>query len=360
MGVFFVLLLVPMAIQHIGIKGYRIDYRKKNERALAFFFVFLTILVMFRHESVGNDTRTYILFFNRFTKSDWSSLGKEGIEIGYAYFNKIISLISEEPLFLFVATAVAVTAMLYPTYKRLCTDAALTIVLFCNMSTFVMMFSGIRQMLAIGIGVVAYELTRRKKVIPFLLAVCVAMTFHVSAFILFAMYPLYHAQITKKWLLAVVPAMAIVFLFNRPIFTVLTAIIEQYTRFEGGISETGAYMMLFLFAVFVIFSFVIPDESRMDQETIGLRNILLFVLALQMFAPLHALAMRMNYYFIIFIPLLLPKVIQCREVRWNQIAVAGRHIMVVFFLVYFFFNAFTSDASSNLHVFPYHFFWETV
>ena len=76
-----------------------------------------------------------------------------------------------------------------------------------------------------------------------------------------------------------------------------------------------------------------------------------------MFAPLHTLAMRMNYYYIIFIPLLLPRIIEYRSRRWNQVAILGRHIMVVFFLVYFFVNA---SGGGGLNVFPYHFFWERV
>ena len=115
--------------------------------------------------------------------------------------------------------------------------------------------------------------------------------------------------------------------------------------------------MLLLFTAFAIFAFLVPDESQLDAETIGLRNFLLLSLVIQMFAPLHVLAMRMNYFYIIFIPLLLPKIIACRSKRWNQVAVLGRHVMVAFFLIYFFAGAFRGSA---LHVWPYHFFWEAV
>jgi hypothetical protein len=84
---------------------------------------------------------------------------------------------------------------------------------------------------------------------------------------------------------------------------------------------------------------------------------LLLALIIQMFAPLHALAMRMSYYYLIFIPLLLPKIIRYRSKRWNQVAVLGRHVMVVIFFLYFFASAYSGGA---LRVFPYHFFWENV
>lgn len=351
---FIVLLIIPIITQHAYVKG--IDYQKKNKFALLFFFLLLTALVALRHKTVGNDTQNYINLFSAYSLVDWSDILSLSSETGFALFNKLVSVFTDEPQVFFAITAIITMAMIYHTYKRLCVDPSLTIVLFCIMSTFVMAFSGIRQMLAIGIGFIAYEFTRNKKLIPFIIAVIVAISFHTSAFMLAFMYPLYHAKITKKWLYAVVPAMIAVFVFNERIFYLLSFYIEQYTEYEGGITQTGAYAMIVLFVLFAVFAFLIPDESRLDEEIIGLRNLLLFAIVMQMFAPLHMIAMRMNYYYIIFIPLLIPKIIEYRSERWKQVAIVGRHVMVVFFFVY----SFISLSSGVLHVYPYHFFWENV
>ncbi len=357
MGIFYVLLLTPIILQHTRISGLSSDYAKKNKRVLAFFFFLLTVMIMFRHESVGNDTRNYIYFFGKFSNMSWSDVGKDTLEFGFSYLNKAVSLFTDNPQVFFAVTAVITVAMIFPTYKRLCVDSSLTIVLFCIMSTFVMMFSGIRQMIAVGIGFIAYEFTRNKKFVPFIISVFIAMMFHTSAFMLVFMYPLFYAKITKKWLLAVVPALGVVFVFNKQIFSFLNIIISRFTRFDGEVTSTGAFTMLLLFVVFTVFSFLIPDETNIDKETIGLRNFLLLTLVVQMFAPLHSLAMRMNYYYIIFVPLLIPKIIEARSERWKQVAVSARYIMLAFFLVYFFVNAYNGG---NLNVFPYHFFWENV
>lgn len=352
---FVVLLLVPIMMQHIRVKG--MAYQKKNRDALAFFFVVYTLLVALRHESIGTDTKNYVDFFVQYARMDWKTIQNIQYEKGYVYFNKLVSLFSEEPQFFLAAVAVTISAMVYPTYRRLHRDTSLTIVLFCIISTFVMSFSGIRQMMAIGMGFVAYEFVRRKQLLPFMLVVLLAVTFHSSAFMLAFMYPLYHARITKKWLIAVIPIFAVVFALNESIFTVLGLILERYTRYESEISNTGAYTMLILFIAFAAISFIFPDEEKLNEETIGLRNFLLLSVLMQMFVPLHALAMRMNYYYIIFIPLLLPKIIEARTGRWRQVAMTARHIMVVVFLLYFFWNA---SGEGNLYVFPYHFFWERV
>ena len=357
MAFFYILLFVPMVIQHSRIKGMRMGYERKNRIALACFFFVLTLLIMFRHESVGTDTKNYINHFINISRREWSELWMIGKEIGFPYFTKFFSIFFKDPHLYLAAVAVLISVMIYPTYKRLCVDTSFTILLFCTMSTFYMMFSGIRQMIAIGIGFVAYHFTRQKKLIPFILLVLLAMAFHTSAFMVAFMYPLYHARITKKSLYIVIPALVVCFYYNRQIFGTLSLILEEYTHYDTEITATGAYTMLILFGVFAVFSFLIPDERKLDEETIGLRNFLLLTFSLQMFAPLHSLSMRMGYYYMIFIPLLLPKIIECRSRRWNQVAILGRHVMVVFFLVYFFISA---SGGGGLDVFPYHFFWERV
>lgn len=356
MIVFFILLLIPMMIQHFALSGFAISYEKKNKFALGLFFLLFTLLVALRHETVGNDTHNYITMFDAYSVIGWKDLTNLTKEIGFAFFNKLISMFTDDSQAFLIATAIITMVMIYPTYKRLCVDPSLTIVLFCIMSTFVMAFSGIRQMLAIGIGFIAYDFTRKKKLIPFIIAVIVAISFHTSAFMLAFMYPLYHAKITKKWLYVVIPAIVTVFVFNERIFFLLSLYIEQFTEYDGGITQTGAYAMIILFVLFAVFAFLVPKESILDEEIIGLRNFLLLSIVVQMFAPLHTIAMRMNYYYIIFIPLLIPKIIECRSERWKQVAIVGRHVMVVFFFVY----SFISLSSGVLHVYPYHFFWENV
>lgn len=355
---FYILLLVPLAIQHFTIKDNVLNYQRKNQSALLFFFVGMTLLACLRHEIIGSDTERYIYYFNNISRASWSRLGNMTIETGFAYFTKIITLFTTDKVVFLSVTAIVTVALIYPTYRRLCVDSSLTITLYVTMSTFVMLFSGLRQMLAVGIGIIAYECMRNKKPILFFLLVVLALFFHTSAFMLIFMYPLYHAKITRKWLLIVVPILGFVFVFNQQIFNLLTILLSSFTKYEGQINSTGAYSMVILLGMFAVFSYIVPDEELLDAETIGLRNFLLLSLTLQMFAPLHNIAMRMNYYYIIFIPLLLPKIIEARSVRWSQTAIVGRHVMVAFLFLYFFYNAYT--GTGNLTVFPYHFFWETI
>ena len=102
MVVFYFLLLLPLVMQHFTIRGHHIAYEKRNTRALAFFFFFLTILVMLRHESIGNDTRNYSNIFRKFGRLDWGQTWRESVEV----------VKEKDPAF-----KGAIEVLLYPSFK---------------------------------------------------------------------------------------------------------------------------------------------------------------------------------------------------------------------------------------------------
>lgn len=229
------------------------------------------------------------------------------------------------------------------------------------MTTFVMIFSGIRQSLAMGLGMIAYRFVRKKKWLAFLLTVLIALGIHHSAFMILFMYPLYHLSFKKKHLWFIIPAVAVTFIFNRQIFVFANRILADFSdEYTTEIASTGAVTSLILFIAFAIFSYMIPDESAMDQETIALRNFMVFAVFLQCFSPLHSLAMRLNYYYILFIPLLLPKILKVPSPAFRQVAKLGEIVLSVFFTLYFFYTIYIGCTVGNdalLNTCPYVPFW---
>lgn len=356
----YVLLVgLPLVLQ-FTISDYVISLDKQNtrcnKRAFYVFWIWLFFMVALRHETIGNDTLVYKYIFQFIVKSDWTTALNRSPEIGYSFVNKLISLFTENFRWLLILSAFLSIYFIAKAYIKHSNDAILTIALFVTMSNFVMLFSGIRQAISISLGMLAFEFTRNKKIFAFILVTMIAMSIHISAFMLLFMYPLYHIKLRRKHLIFVIPILSIMWIFNQRIFTVLSAVLLRFTDYDTNIRGTGSITMLLLFVIFTVFSYLIPDESKIDSDTRGMRNYLLLALALQMFAPLHPLAMRMNYYYIIFIPLLIPKIINCRSERFSQVAVVARHFMVVFFLAYFFITAPTDNV---LHTFPYYFFWQS-
>lgn len=351
---FIILLTVPIVIAPFT-KNVKINRLRLKYLPLFLFFVMLTVLVMLRHKYVGNDTNNYLRYFTKFSYLSWSQVGNADMEVGFVVYCKILALFTKDPRVFIIISSLIVSALIYPTYRRLCVDPSLTIVLFCTMSTFAMMFSGIRQMFAIALGVVAYEFTRKRKLVFFIITVVVAMLIHTSSFMLAIMYPLYFAKISRRWMIAVIPALIAVFVFNKQVFSVLSAILERFTKYEVIETSTGAYTMLVLLILFAIVSYVIPNDELMDDETFGMRNFLLLSVVIQMFAPLNVWALRMNFFYIIFIPLLIPRILKITSLRFRQFSFVIRYVMIGFFYIYFFLQL---NSGGGLHIAPYHFYWE--
>ena len=117
----YILLLTVPILLHPFTRETSINRFRLDRIPLFLFFAFLTVLVMLRHRNVGNDTNNYIYLFEKFANMGWSRLTKDFTEIGYKLFNKLLSLISKEPRFFLAVIGFTVSAMIYPTYRRLWT-----------------------------------------------------------------------------------------------------------------------------------------------------------------------------------------------------------------------------------------------
>ena len=332
-----------------------------NSLLVPVFFLCFFALLALRDESIGCDLVVYHEHFDEYAAKEFSEVFFKEKDPLYWLLNWCIGQITSDFRWFIIIVALLI---LFPIAKAYCNDREhgfLKVLLFVNLPTFVMMFSGLRQSLAMAFGLLAYEYVRQKKLIRFLIVALIAFGFHHTGFIIFLFYPMYHLPIKTKHLMFVAPGMVLTFLFNKPIFTFATDLFNRIfgEDYDATITSTGAYTMLILFVMLAVFAYVIPDEKTMDRDTLGLRNFLLVSVLLQCFAPLHPLAMRMNYYFILFIPMVIPKVLKYAKPRWAAIAVVGKTVMVLFFLAYYLFNTYVScmPGNSTLNTHPYVPFW---
>ena len=334
----------------------------ENNFAVLVFFLMLWFLLACRSIDIGKDTENYKYFFITQSNQPLTQIFNGNIEPLFIALNWLIGQLTKNfQIYLAIIGAITVIpiAVLYNQDKR---HSYLKIILFVNMSVFVILFSGIRQAIAMSIGLIAFRFVKKKKLIFFLITVFIAIGVHTSAFMLFAMYPLYYFKLKKKHLYVIVPVIAIVYIFNRPIFMGLLNIMMLFnTRYDDYVSlgNTGAVTMIICFAAFTLFAYIIPDTQKVDDNFIGMRNYLLLATLLQCFAPLHALAMRMNYYYILFVPVVVSMALNYVDNRWKQIAKVAEIVMCVFFTLYFLFTVYTGSLTDGgaLNTYPYIPFW---
>jgi len=331
-----------------------IKEKKKNSIITWSFFGFLLLILMIRDESIGADTGIYLKFFEQVQIQDFKeTFINYETEHGFLILNKLISIFSTKEQVLIAIMSIICTVPIAVVYAKESENPLLTISIFLIGSNFNMLFSGFRQAIACAIIMIAFIFVKNKKLIPFLLFVLLAITFHKSAIVTLLIYPFYHINITKGKIIALIPVVGAIFVLRNQIFEMFTSVFEEYSMYE--LEETEAYTMIILFALFLIFSYVVPADDKMDRETIGLRNIMLLAFIFQIFALTSPIAMRMNYYNTLFVPLLLPKIInRTSDDNKRAYKVVGT-IIAAFFIFYYFYRALTGE--DILQLYPYKSMW---
>ena len=333
-----------------------------NSLIVPLFFLLYLVLLICRHESIGRDLSTYRYFFEMYATQSLPRLYEIDGDILYYLLNWLVGRFTRDYQVFMAIVAIITVLPIAKIYSEDKQYGFLKIVLFMNMSVFTMVFSGLRQSLAIAMGLVAFEFVRKKKPFFFLLFALIALGFHHTGFMILLYYPLYHMRLNKNRLWMVIPVITAVFVFNKQIFGWATNLLFMVMgdKYNAEIQETGAYMMVILFALFAVAAYFFPDEEKMDDEARGLRNFLLMAVLLQCFAPVHSLAMRMNYYYIVFVPISVPKIFKHAKGGLKDIAKITKGVVVGFFVVYYLYTTFQSCRSgiSALNTYPYVPFWE--
>lgn len=331
--------------------------QKRNQMTILLFLGGLFVLLALRDITVGIDLYQYKIIFERCANSSFANLSDFSWELGYSIYNKLVSVISQEYRFFLIVTAIIILIPIYKLYSKETRYSFLLIVLFINMPCFLMMFSGLRQAIATSIGILVFIAIENKKYVWSVLLIILAACFHVSALILFLLYPAFFLKIKTRHLFFIVPVMFAVYVFKVSIIrTIISFAPSRYIEFYGEVKSTGAVGMMILFLIFLVFSFVVLDETSMSKKDFVLRNILLIATIFQLFVPIHGLVQRVSYYFLIFVPVAILSVVQAPKKWLKNISDIAVVVMSCFFFLYFFYNGLFS-TDNLLDVFPYKFFW---
>lgn len=348
---YYLLVCIPMVMSVLKKK----ITTKKFFDPICVFFIILIFLLSMRSVNCGADLITYKMKFETISYSSLNDVSSIfNLEYGYTLFSKLCKLLVDDfQIFISICALISIIPIMF-LYKEETKNDVLTMALFLNIAPFSIFFSGLKQSIAIGIGTICFYYCKKNKIIPFIIWVVVASSFHLTALILILLYPLTHLKITSKWFILLITITAFCLVNNKQIFGWMLTLADEYES-KYVISSTGSYSFLVLLIFLVIFSFIIPNED--DTNLICFRNILFFALLIQCLAPISTIAMRLNYYFLIFVPLAIPRFIDNAKPKYKQIAQISKYIFVVFFFFWFFKECYY--GADILHIFPYEAFWES-
>ena len=174
---YYLMLGIPLFISlfYAG-NSQKMENNKKQKIILSLFFVILLLILVLRHRTVGVDIENYLNMFLRTSKMSFQRIiDFYENERGYYILNKLISYITTDKQWFIVIMALLTTIPVAILYVKESENAMLTIAIFITISNFPILFSGLRQAMALSVIAISYYFVKNKKLVWFVLCVLLAI-----------------------------------------------------------------------------------------------------------------------------------------------------------------------------------------
>ena len=220
-----------------------------------------------RDISIGADTRNYYNAFSIIREFvPWSTLSYGGWEKGYVFLNKLIGNFFPDGRALLIILSIAILVPFFKWIYEESTFPMMALLIFVSMGFWISATSIYRQWCAMAILTFSYKFVEKKKLVPFLVLVGIAMLFHRSAAIFLIVYFMYLIKIQVNTLFLVTMfASIMIYALRQNIYTFL----NNFTRIPiAATTRGGVALLITLWGVFLIAFFT--SKSRWSETKMKL------------------------------------------------------------------------------------------
>ena len=314
----------------------------------------LTLLFGLRSQTMGIDLLGYLPSFDYLSKCSWTSIFKMksylNYEKGYVLLNKLVGSIQpSRQFFLFVCAAMSVipAGIVIHKYSK---NELFSLVILMGLPVMLLPFSALRQGIAIGVTLLAFLEIPSRKPVRFVLLTLLAASFHSSALVFLIAYPIYHIRKSRPISIASVVALPVFYFARLPLFILLSKLFKK----NAAIDNNNAIVLLIVF--FLIYLFCLLAGNQREKETNGLTNLFWLACACQSMGGLNSITIRVGYYFMIYLALLLPSILSSKQYK-NSDRFSALLTGAVFsaFLI---FGLYSLRYATWAESYPYFFYWE--
>ena len=317
--------------------------------------IILIIIAGLRSTRVGADTDMYRKLYGYIAGTNSFLNGyllRSGVEIGYFILEFVVSRFFPFQVFLFITAAISIIPIMIVIY-RYSRNMFMSLFFYITYGYFSFAMGGIRQACAIGICMIAFIISREKKLIPFIITVAIATSFHISAVLFLPVYWLNSIKKKKIIVFAYIVLLGLAFLFKNQIFTFLNLFSRQ--AFTAATDQGGTRFFATMIIAVAIGWFYYNRFLSQNMEYSGTNWELLLMFSMSTImwpiASVNAELNRMYYYYHIFIFLYLPNLMK-------SLKRSERTLIEITFIAISCYYLQAYIINGELQYAPYYFFWE--
>ncbi|MCD4533749.1 EpsG family protein [Nocardioides sp. cx-169] len=274
----------------------------------------LTTVQALRDPQLGIDVGSYLNAFHLSHSLDFLAGDTlYNFEIGFSLYAQFLAKQGLSDQWFLAITAIVTMLPVGLTIRRYSRMPALSVFLYATLGFYLFSYSGLRQAMAVAICFWAYRFIIDRKPLPFLAMVLAASLFHQSALAFIPAYWLFPILPTGPIVIAGIAIIIATFALRAEIYPILYSL---YRDSPVLIENTGAGLLFVALALLWLAALALggPDDKGHNSPTLnGTRNYLYLAVLFQALASVSFIVGRTGYYYLIFLVLLVPELIERQE-----------------------------------------------
>lgn len=341
--------LMPLIISQF-FKQFDTDAKKKKRFCVICGFILIIVLGT-RSKFVGSsDTYNYCNMMQRAVEaSSWSQFYIEGpVEKGFQFFLWGFSKVFKDPQWLiFISSAIYVTCIMIFIY-RYSKDVCLSTVMYICLGLMTFNMQGMRQSIAMSICLLAYDLAKNKRLIPFVILVTLASRIHQTAIVFFAIYILSFVKFKPSHIIMLIIGIFVFVMLSDKLINFANELFER-EYFDA--KDSGGFVATAIYALIIGFSLCLSKRPIKDN----IDSMMFFTLVVGFICYIERyiaafVAERISFYFAAAQIIILPNAI-------HDSTIANRESQFIAIIVYCLCLALFAYRLSGSNLIPFRFFW---
>ena len=258
--------------------GYSLANTKEQRRSIYYAsVVFLLIIFIAQDFSVSIDIAEYMRQYAIIPTLTFGQMLTHKFEIGYVLLCRLLEMTFESDRVLLLAMGVLILLPFGRFYDRESSQPMVALMAFVALGMYMHAIIFWRQLAAMAILTFAIPYIRQRKLLPFLLILLAAMSFHKTAVVFLWIYLIYNIPIGKWLLIGCAGLAAVLGLFGNAVIDLGIALLyPKYALFPR--LSIGGYTLLALLWVVTLLSYWV-FRQRMDDPRVRIPFLMILTAA---------------------------------------------------------------------------------
>lgn len=339
-----------VAVVVFGFAPPKYGLRQNNYKNYTILCGLLIALVMgLRHMNTGSpDTWAYTLMYKSLRNfkefQDYYDLYLVKADFVFSewafyYCTWLLTRVFQDPQILIFTTSVFITYSACRFIYRNSKNVPLALMIYVCLGMFTFNMNGMRQAVCMAICLFAYEHAKKRKLIPYLIVLFIALQFHKSALFFAPVYLLPILKNTKgNWFVFTI-GMVMFLVFSNQLFPWFNeATGKEYTT--GNAATGGGLFVILLYLMGVALAMLCPQALENKNTSVALFGTIVGLTSYVSRFIYHDMMERFSYYYFYFLILLIPDVIDSLDDEEHRIV---KMLFVGFALLLFAYRTVTGE-----------------